>query len=58
MTLDALRAPGPARSAAITAATASLRMSVGLCPDRGRAAATGALDSAIAAALSTQEPRA
>lgn len=57
MTLEALQTPGPARSAALIAATASLRMNVGLCPDRGRAAAAAALDSALAAALKTQEPR-
>lgn len=45
-----LERPGPVRAAALDAATASLRRDVGLCGDRGRAAASHALDAAIAAA--------
>jgi hypothetical protein len=48
--LDVLTTPGPARSAAVTAATASLRTSIGVCGDRARAAATQAIDAAVAAA--------
>lgn len=34
--VEAIAQPGPTRSSAIAGMTAELRMSVGLCPDRGR----------------------
>lgn len=49
-----LREPGPLRSAAITAAAASLKRDVGVCGDRARAAAGRAIDAALA--TTTQEP--
>lgn len=52
--LTALEQPGHVRSAALDAATASLRRDVGLCGDRGRAAASNAVDAAIAAAKRTR----
>lgn len=53
-----LAEPGPARAAFLRAATASLRMDVGLCGDRARAAAQHALDRGLAAARQEEDRRA
>lgn len=45
--LEDLAAPGPVRSRVLAAMTAELRMSIGLCPDRGRVIAGQLLDRAV-----------
>lgn len=54
LTLVDLLNPGPARSAALTGIAGALKRSA-LCGDRARALAPHLLDSAVHAALDTQE---
>lgn len=56
--VELITTPGPVRSAAVRAAAASLRMDVGLCGDRARAAAAHALDKGLLAAIAAQDKRA
>lgn len=57
MTVDDLRHAGPVRAAAIAAASASLRMDLGVCGDRSRIIAQRALDRALDAGIAELEQR-
>lgn len=51
LTLEALQAPGPLRSAATSAIAARLRAELAVCRDRSLALAPGLLDAGLAAAI-------